>query len=245
MPIMIAIAANVLRNLFRDRARTASRKKRLTIIALQSNSPRTKTRTWPERFSFSLLVLVCRSRAGAEQPRRVAIDARGGSKLPQARGPLAEHLRARIVRAALLIALLGCAHGPRSVVLPTLSGQEVRLADLRGRVVLLDFWATWCEPCKLSLPFYARLQRELRGLEVVAASTDEDDEDVRKFLAQTPLPYTIARDPAGRIADELGVELMPTTFLLDRAGNVRFRHVGAAPDSEAALRREVQQLLAE
>jgi cytochrome c biogenesis protein CcmG/thiol:disulfide interchange protein DsbE len=149
------------------------------------------------------------------------------------------------VRAALLIALLGCAHGPRSVVLPTLSGEKVRLADLRGRVVLLDFWATWCEPCKLSLPFYARLQRELRGLEVVAASTDEDDEDVRKFLAQTPLPYTIARDPAGRIADELGVELMPTTFLLDRAGNVRFRHVGAAPDSEAALRREVQQLLAE
>jgi thiol-disulfide isomerase/thioredoxin len=149
------------------------------------------------------------------------------------------------VRAALLIALLGCAHGQRPAVLATLSGHEVRLADLRGRVVLLDFWATWCEPCKLSLPFYARMQRELRGLEVVAASTDEADEDVRKFLAKTPLPFTIARDPAGRVAEEMGVELMPTTLLLDRAGKVRFRHVGFSPDSETDLRREVQQLLAE
>jgi thiol-disulfide isomerase/thioredoxin len=149
------------------------------------------------------------------------------------------------VRPALLIALLACAHGQRPVVLPTLSGKELRLADLRGRVVLLDFWATWCEPCKLSLPFYARLQRELRGLEVVAASTDEADEDVRKFLAQAPLPFTIARDPDGRVAEELGVQLMPTTFLLDRAGKVRFRHVGFSPDSEGALRREVELLLGE
>jgi thiol-disulfide isomerase/thioredoxin len=139
--------------------------------------------------------------------------------------------------------LAACAHGPKSAT--TLDGRPLDLAAYHGKVVLLDFWATWCEPCKLSLPFYAQLSRELKGLEVIAVSTDEKDADVRAFLAKAPLPYTIARDPRGEVADSLGVELIPTTLLVDRKGAIRFRKQGFTPDDEPTLRREVEKLLAE
>ena len=123
----------------------------------------------------------------------------------------------------------------------------MRLAELRGQVVLLDFWATWCEPCKLSLPFYARLlrEREGRGFSVVAASTDASDEVVRKYLARAPLPFAMARDPEGSVADGLGAVLIPTTFLLDRRGRVRFRHQGFSQADEDPIRAELAALLAE
>ena len=129
----------------------------------------------------------------------------------------------------------------------SLDSRPVRLADLRGRVVLLDFWATWCEPCKLSLPFSARLlrEREGAGFSVVAASTDQSDEEVRGYLARTPLPFAPARDPDGAIADGLGVVRIPTTFLLDRRGRVRFRHQGFSEADEAPIRAELAALLAE
>ena len=140
--------------------------------------------------------------------------------------------------------LAACATGRTS--LKSLDGRDLDLASLRGRVVLVDFWATWCEPCKVSLPFYAALDAELRGrgLTVVAVSTDENDADVRAFLKATPLPFAIARDPRGEVAESMGVGMIPTTLLLDRAGNVRLRRQGFTPADEPALRREVEKLLA-
>ena len=127
------------------------------------------------------------------------------------------------------------------------SGEQVRLSELQGRVVLLDFWATWCEPCKVSLPFYARLHQELgaKGLSVIAASTDEGDDEVRQYLKTTPLPYTVARDPGGQVAERLGVQLIPTSLLYDRSGRERFRKQGFTPDDEKLLRAEIDKLLAE
>jgi len=140
--------------------------------------------------------------------------------------------------------LVACAPGRTS--LKSLDGRDFRLDDLRGRVVLVDFWATWCEPCKLSLPFYATLDRDLRarGLSVVAVSTDDRDDEVRAFLARMPLPYTIARDPRGQVAESMGVQMIPTTLLLDRGGAVRLRKQGFSPGDEPALRRTIENLLA-
>ncbi|MGZ6142103.1 MAG: TlpA family protein disulfide reductase [Myxococcales bacterium] len=141
--------------------------------------------------------------------------------------------------------LAACTPGRTS--LKSLDGRDLDLAALRGRVTLVDFWATWCEPCKLSLPFYATLDAQLRdkGLSVVAVSTDEKDADVRAFLDRTPVPYTIARDPRGEVAESMGVSMIPTTLLLDRKGAVRLRKQGFTSADEPALRREVEKLLEE
>ena len=156
------------------------------------------------------------------------------------------------MRSALVLAalpLLSCSHARQGTdtVFRSLDEGPVRISALRGRVVLLDFWATWCEPCTVSLPFYARLLREAgaQGLSAVAVSTDESDDEVRKYLARAPLPFARARDPNGSIADALGVVLIPTTFLLDRQGRVRFKHQGFSAADEGTLRSEVAALLAE
>jgi len=121
------------------------------------------------------------------------------------------------------------------------------LDAVRGRVVVLDVWATWCIPCARALAEYARLERELGrdALRVVAMSIDEDDEDVRRYLARSSLDLTVLRDSGGAIADRLGVRAMPTTFVVDRTGVVRLRQDGfadgTAGEVESAVRRLVQQ----
>ena len=158
------------------------------------------------------------------------------------------------MRSALLIclALLSCS-GSRSipagaplegVAARSLEGKTVRIADLRGHVVLLDFWATWCEPCRESLPFYADLQRELgpKGLTIAAISIDADDDPVREYF-KTPPPFTVLRDPDGSIAERMGVSIMPTSFLLDRSGVTREKLQGFKPEDRESIRDRIVALL--
>ena len=130
---------------------------------------------------------------------------------------------------------------------PALQGGKVSLAGLRGHVVLLDFWATWCEPCKEALPFYAELQRELggRGFRVAAVSVDSDESSVRRYLSGSALALLVLRDPDGELAERLGVRMMPTSFLLDRAGEPRFRQEGFSPADREAIRARLVKLLDE
>jgi thiol-disulfide isomerase/thioredoxin len=153
------------------------------------------------------------------------------------------------VRACLLLVIVACASAPAlprraatdEVVLRRLDGGTFTLRELRGRVVLVDFWATWCEPCKEALPFYAELQRELgaMGFTVAAVSVDSDDAKVNGFLGRSPLPVMVLRDPDGVVAERLDVRTMPTTFLLDRTGEVKFRYQGFNADERAAIRQRV------
>jgi peroxiredoxin len=165
-------------------------------------------------------------------------------------------MEGRSVVATLTLAL-GLSAGPAPasppasaappVSLSDRDGRPVRLADYAGRVVVLDFWASWCGPCKESFPALDALYGELhpRGLEVLAVSVDEDRKDADAFLAARPHRMTVLFDPKTKAAEAFGVEGMPSTFVIDRRGLVRSSHEGYRPGEMAAIRQLVEALLAE
>lgn len=130
--------------------------------------------------------------------------------------------------------------------LPTADGQMLSLASLKGKVVLIDFWASWCGPCRQSFPALSELYEELHasGLEVVAINLDEKREDANRFLAERPHAMPVVFDPGGTSAEALKVEAMPSSFLVGRDGRIRFVHVGYTEKTLQAYREEIAQLLA-
>jgi len=131
----------------------------------------------------------------------------------------------------------------RPIVSKTPAGAPIALADLKDRVLLVDFWATWCPPCVASMPALQRLHDELgpKGFSVVGVNQEAGEEDlVRRFLADRRISFPIAMDD-GSIAREWGVYTFPTSFLVDRDGVVRKTYRGVI--SEGAVKRDVEHLL--
>ena len=115
--------------------------------------------------------------------------------------------------------------------LPALSGAEEDLASRRGRVVVLNFWATWCPPCVAEMPSLERLHRALspEGLAVVTVSTDEDEAELRRFVAERAITLPVLWDPGGRVAaGEYRTTGYPETFVIDRGGRLLKHVVGPA-----------------
>jgi thiol-disulfide isomerase/thioredoxin len=141
-----------------------------------------------------------------------------------------------------------------AVALPTLSNSQldtqpatVSLDSLRGKVVYLDFWASWCGPCRISFPQLEQLREELgpRGFEVLAINVDEFEADAHEFLRQLPVTYPVVRDASGDSPASYGILGMPTGFLIDREGIVRLIHQGYRKSDGEALRAQIIQLLGE
>ena len=120
--------------------------------------------------------------------------------------------------------------------------------ELSGRVVLVDFWASWCAPCKASFPALDDLQRTYagRGFTVLAVSVDDDPRKMKDFLAAHPVSFPVVHDARQQLVAAAGIEAMPTSFLIDRAGTIRFAHAGFKPESTPAeLAAEIERLLPE
>lgn len=121
------------------------------------------------------------------------------------------------------------------------------LAAYEGKVVYLDFWASWCTPCRRSFPWLDGLFREYSGrdLVVIGVNVDQDHDLAERFLNGTPASFPIIYDPRGEIASRFKVMGMPSAVLLDRTGRVRFQHVGFSEKQESEYEAHVQSLLAE
>jgi thiol-disulfide isomerase/thioredoxin len=128
-----------------------------------------------------------------------------------------------------------------------LSGRPVLVSSLQGQVVLLDFFATWCEPCKKGLPKTQALvaANGARGLAGRAVSLDDKLALVPPFVQELGLSLPVWFDEGGALADELFVEKLPTVVLLDRKGVVRFTHYGSGDQDEAEVAQAVERLLRE
>jgi peroxiredoxin len=129
--------------------------------------------------------------------------------------------------------------------LPGQDGRTISLADQKGKVVLVDFWASWCAPCRHSFPALNELFTDFRsrGFTVIAVNLDERRQDADAFLSTRPHELDVAFDPAGTTAKAFDLQGMPTSFLIGRDGTVRFVHMGYDDRTLAAYRREIDQLL--
>ncbi len=128
--------------------------------------------------------------------------------------------------------------------LPTDNGSLV-LSEQHGKVVYLDFWASWCPPCRASFPWMNELQEKYgkRGLKVIAVNLDKERDSANEFLTETPSRVTIAYDPEGTIAESYGVMGMPSSYLIDRNGNLHSSHIGFRDKDKAELEEKIVQLL--
>lgn len=130
--------------------------------------------------------------------------------------------------------------------LPTDSG-DVQLSDLHGKVVYLDFWATWCAPCRKSFPWFNEIMSRYkdRGLVIVAVNMDKDRADVEKFLKKYPANFTIAYDPEGDVATKYNVIGMPSSYLIGRDGEIALSHVGFREKDKSPLESAIKSLFKE
>ena len=119
--------------------------------------------------------------------------------------------------------------------------------QFKGKVLYVDFWASWCGPCLLSFPFMNDLQHSYagKGLHVLAINMDEKPADAARFLGQHPATFDVASGPNGKCAKDLGVATMPTSFLVDRKGAIRLVHKGFRPDDVDELKSKLDALIAE
>lgn len=129
---------------------------------------------------------------------------------------------------------------------PSLAQARLDLDGLRGQVVYVDFWASWCTPCRQSFPWMKALESAYgsRGLSVVAVDLDHDQADAQRFLRIFQPNFRVIFDPAGTLAQRFNVAAMPTSVLIDRTGKVRYEHAGFLLKERAEYERQIRDLLA-
>jgi len=122
--------------------------------------------------------------------------------------------------------------------------QQISLADYRGKVVFLDFWASWCAPCRASLPAYEQMRQEIgtEEFEIIAINVDENTSDGLEFLAQHPVSYPVLADPNGEIGIPYGIRTLPRSFLLDRNGQIITSQKSFKAGDEIELKQEIEEL---
>ncbi len=124
-------------------------------------------------------------------------------------------------------------------------GGMVELSKYRGKVVYLDFWASWCAPCLKAIPAIEKMRSEFpaEDFQILAVNVDKKKKKALRFLEKNPIGYPSAADPKGRLPGQFGLETMPTSYLIDRDGVIRYVHRGFKRGDDEKLRHEIRALL--
>lgn len=131
--------------------------------------------------------------------------------------------------------------------LKSLEGTNLRLEEYRGQVVLINFWASWCGPCRQEMPVLDRLHQryEDAGFAVLGVNVEGEEGPARELLAKVPVTFPVLIDEGQRVSELYDLQAMPSTVVVDRDGVVRYIHRGYRPGDEAGYVEMVKQLIAE
>jgi peroxiredoxin len=131
--------------------------------------------------------------------------------------------------------------------LPARAGPEVSLSGLKGQVVLINFWATWCGPCRREMPLLDQLYQRYKGLgfAMLGVNVEEDSTLADRFLKDTPVSFPVLLDRQNAVSKLYDVTAMPSTVLVDREGRVRYVHYGYQPGIENQYQDEIRSLIRE
>jgi len=145
-----------------------------------------------------------------------------------------------------MLALIGLEKAP-DFTLRGIDGKEYSLSDFKGKVVLLDFWAVWCPPCRASVPFFERLYEKYKdsGLVVIGISLDRRKDVLKRYVQQMGVQYVILWDRDGMVADLYNAYSLPTTLIIDPDGNVVVRRVGFTRSHASLYESVVKRLIKE
>lgn len=153
---------------------------------------------------------------------------------------------------SVMLASAVAAAAPVSGAAPTfqlqsLSGEQVSLAELKGQVVMINFWATWCAPCRQEMPHLEALYQRYSplGFTLLGVNVEDDPKGAEAWLAETPVSFPILFDSENRVTKLYDVVAMPSTVLVDRAGNMRFVHHGYKPGYENDYQNQIRALIRE
>lgn len=134
-----------------------------------------------------------------------------------------------------------------AISLPDGSGKTVSLSDFRGQVVMVNFWASWCQPCRTEMPLIEDLYQKFKkiGFTVLAVNVDEDPANGKKMLKEVPVSFPVVYDSKNTVIQKYGVQAMPSTYMVDRKGTIREVHRGYKPGDEADYEQYIRKLLRE
>ena len=168
---------------------------------------------------------------------------------PMTKKPLRTFFLASLLcLAGLQTATAASVSGPApNFTLKSLSGKNLRLSEMAGNVVLINFWASWCGPCRQEMPLLNDLHNkyEALGFTVLGVNVEEQSDNARGFINDFPVDFPILLDDRNQVSKMYNVIAMPTTVVVDRDGNMRYLHKGYKPGDEKQYRKMVKELIRE
>ena len=125
--------------------------------------------------------------------------------------------------------------------------KKLKLSQLQGNVVMINFWASWCGPCRQEMPLMDELYSQYKdlGFTILAVNVDENRDEALRFLDKVPVNYPILYDPESSVSELYEVQAMPTTVMIDRNGNARYLHYGYQPGYEDEYEQQIRELVRE